>query len=41
MSYVVRLLWLCLADRSGVTDAVRAQFLAIEHWSLLATRTMI
>ena len=31
-----------LADRSGsgVTDAVRAQILATEHWSLLATRSM-
>ena len=29
-----------LSDRSGVTDAVRAQILATEHWSLLATRTM-
>jgi hypothetical protein len=28
-----------LSDRSGVTDAVRAQLLATEHWSLLATRT--
>ena len=27
-------------DRSGVTDAVRAQILATEHWSLLATRSM-
>src|SRR5262249_14314416 len=27
-------------DRSGVTDAVRAQLLATEHWSLLATRSM-
>ena len=27
-----------LTDRSGVTDAVRAQILATEHWSLLATR---
>jgi hypothetical protein len=26
-------------DRSGVTDAVRAQILASEHWSLLSTRT--
>lgn len=25
---------------SGVTDAVRAQILATEHWSLLATRSM-
>jgi hypothetical protein len=29
-----------LSDRSGVTDAVRAQILATEHWSLLATRGM-
>lgn len=29
-----------LSDRSGVTDAVRAQLLATEHWSLLATRSM-
>jgi hypothetical protein len=29
-----------LSDRSGVTDAVRAQILATEHWSLLATRTI-
>jgi hypothetical protein len=29
-----------LTDRSGVTDAVRAQLLASEHWSLLATRSM-
>jgi hypothetical protein len=29
-----------LSDRSGVTDAVRAQLLSTEHWSLLATRTM-
>lgn len=29
-----------LSDRSGVTDAVRAQLLASEHWSLLATRNM-
>jgi len=27
-------------DRSGVTDAVRAQILATEHWSLLATGSM-
>ncbi len=27
-----------ISDRSGVTDAVRAQILATEHWSLLATR---
>jgi hypothetical protein len=30
-----------LSDRSGVTDAVRAQILATEHWSLLATRSII
>ena len=31
-----------LSDRSGagITDAVRAQILATEHWSLLATRSM-
>jgi hypothetical protein len=31
-----------LADRrgAGITDAVRAQILATEHWSLLATRSM-
>src|SRR5215831_5042430 len=29
-----------LSDRSGVTDAVRTQILATEHWSLLATRRM-
>jgi hypothetical protein len=31
-----------LSERSGsgVTDAVRAQLLATEHWSLLATRAM-
>jgi uncharacterized membrane protein len=29
-----------LTDRSGVTDAVRTQILATEHWSLLATRSM-
>jgi hypothetical protein len=29
-----------LSDGSGVTDAVRAQLLATEHWSLLATRSM-
>jgi hypothetical protein len=29
-----------LADGSGVTDAVRAQLLTTEHWSLLSTRTM-
>ena len=28
------------SDRSGVTDAVRTQILATEHWSLLATRGM-
>jgi hypothetical protein len=28
-----------ITDRSGVTDAVRAQILASEHWSLLSTRT--
>src|SRR5262245_40373156 len=28
------------SDRSGVTDAVRTQILATEHWSLLATRSM-
>ena len=27
-----------LSDRGGVTDAVRVQILATEHWSLLATR---
>ena len=27
-----------ISDRSGVTDSVRTQFLATEHWSLLATR---
>lgn len=30
-----------LSDRSGVTDGVRAQILATEHWSLLATRSMV
>ena len=30
-----------LSDRSGVTDAVRTQILATEHWSLLATRGLI
>ncbi len=30
-----------ISDRSGVTDAVRVQILATEHWSLLATRSMI
>jgi hypothetical protein len=29
-----------LSDRSGVTDAVRAQILATEHTSLLATRSI-
>lgn len=29
-----------LSDRSGVTDAVRVQILATEHWGLLATRSM-
>jgi hypothetical protein len=29
-----------ISDRSGVTDAVRTQILATEHWSLLATRSM-
>jgi hypothetical protein len=29
-----------LSDRTGVTDSVRAQILATEHWSLLATRGM-
>src|SRR5215216_5331107 len=29
-----------LSDRSGVTDAVRVQILATEHWNLLATRGM-
>jgi hypothetical protein len=29
-----------LSGRSGVTDAVRTQILATEHWSLLATRSM-
>src|SRR5215469_14470252 len=29
-----------LSERGGVTDAVRAQLLATEHWSLLATRSM-
>jgi hypothetical protein len=29
-----------LSDRSGVTDAVRVQILAAEHWDLLATRSM-
>ena len=30
-----------ISDRSGVTDAVRVQSLATEHWSLLATRSAI
>ena len=29
-----------ISDRSGVTDAVRVQILATEHWNLLATRSM-
>ena len=29
-----------LSDRAGVTDAVRVQILATEHWGLLATRSM-
>jgi hypothetical protein len=29
-----------LSDRSGVTDAVRVQILATEHWGLLATRSI-
>ncbi|HZC04181.1 MAG TPA: hypothetical protein VE338_00930 [Ktedonobacterales bacterium] len=29
-----------ISDRSGITDAVRVQILATEHWSLLATRSM-
>src|SRR5262249_7328844 len=29
-----------LIDRSGLTEAVRAQLLATEHWSLLAPRSM-
>ncbi len=29
-----------LSDRAGITDAVRVQILATEHWSLLATRGM-
>lgn len=29
-----------ISDRSGVTDAVRVQILATEHWSLLATRSI-
>ncbi len=28
------------SEQGGVTDAVRAQILATEHWSLLATRSM-
>ena len=30
-----------LSDRSGVTDGVRVQILATEHWGLLATRSMV
>jgi hypothetical protein len=30
-----------LSDQSGVTDAVRAQLPTSEHWSLLATRSML
>jgi hypothetical protein len=30
-----------ISDRSGVTDAVRVQILATEHWSMLATRSML
>lgn len=30
-----------LSDRSGATDAVRGQILTTEHYSLLATRSMI
>jgi hypothetical protein len=30
-----------ISDRSGVTDAVRTQILATEHWSLLSTRSML
>jgi hypothetical protein len=30
-----------LSNRSGVTDSVRVQILATEHWGLLATRSMI
>lgn len=30
-----------ISDRSGVTDAVRVQILATEHWNLLATRSMV
>jgi hypothetical protein len=37
---VVRTSTSSLSDRNGVTDAVRAQILATEHWSLLATRSM-
>src|SRR3954468_341219 len=29
-----------LSDEGKVTDAVRVQILATEHWSLLATRSM-
>ncbi|MEO8287501.1 MAG: hypothetical protein ABI670_13830 [Chloroflexota bacterium] len=29
-----------ISDRSGVTDSVRVQILATEHWNLLATRSM-
>ncbi len=29
-----------ISDRSGITDSVRVQILATEHWSLLATRGM-
>jgi hypothetical protein len=30
-----------LRERSGVPDSVRVQILATEHWSLLATRSML
>lgn len=30
-----------ISDGSGVTDAVRVQILATEHWNLLATRSMM
>lgn len=30
-----------ISDRSGITDSVRVQILAVEHWDLLATRSMI
>lgn len=30
-----------ISDRSGVSDAVRVQILATEHWSMLANRSMI